>query len=93
MLRKFRRAWESLGSDGRPRLAGNWQQGHLNRGDDRPLEMRIDVDVLRLLRGHRRRSQQHPWGLHLGGHVYSLRWGRVMGVLQGEQRLQLLLLE
>lgn len=53
----------------------------LNRGHHSPLEVWIDVDVLRLLRSHWGRSQHHPWSLNLGGHVHSLRWGGVMWML------------
>lgn len=93
MLRKFWRAWESLGSHSRSRLARNWQQGHLNRSHYGPLEVRIDVYVLGLLWSYRRRGHHYSRGLYLGRHVHSLRWGGVMWVLQGKQRLQLLLLE
>lgn len=93
MLWKFWRARESLGPHRRSRLAWDWQQGHLNGRHHRPFEVGIYVYVLGLLWGHRRRRQHHPWGLYLGRHVHSLRRRGVVRVLQGKQRLQLLLLE
>lgn len=92
MLWKLRGTRKSLGSHSRPWLAWNWQQGHLNRGHHCALEVWVDVDVLGLLRSHRRRRQHHSRGLHLRGHVHTLRWGRVVRVLQWEQRLWVLLL-
>ena len=59
----------------------------------RPFEVGIYVDVLGLLRSHRRRGHHHPGGFHLGRHVHPLRWRGVVWGLQGQQRLQGLLLE
>lgn len=58
-----------------------------------PFEVGVYVYVLGLLWGHGRRCHHHPGGLHLGGHVHTLRGRGVVRVLQGEQRLELLLLE
>lgn len=93
MLRELWRAWESLGPHSRPGLARDRQQGHLDGRDHCPFEVGVYVYVLGLLWGHRGRGHHHPRGLYLRGHVHSLRRGGVVRVLQGEQRLQLLLLE
>ena len=58
-----------------------------------PFEVGVYVYVLGLLWGHGRRCHHHPGSLHLGGHVHTLRGRGVVRVLQGEQRLELLLLE
>lgn len=58
-----------------------------------PFEVGVDVYVLGLLRGHGRRGHHHAGGLHLGRHVHALRRGGVVRVLQGQQGLELLLLE
>lgn len=58
-----------------------------------PFEVGVDVYVLGLLWGHGRRGHHHPGGLDLGRHVHPLRRGRVVRVLQGQQGLELLLLE
>ena len=58
-----------------------------------PFEVGVDVYVLGLLRGHGRRGHHHPGGLDLGRHVHPLRRGGVVRVLQGQQGLELLLLE
>lgn len=59
----------------------------------RPLEVGVYVDVLGLLRGHRRRGDHQARGLHLGRHVRPLGRRGVLRVLQGQQGLQRLLLE
>lgn len=59
----------------------------------RPFEVGVYVYVLGLLRGHGGRGHHHPRGLNLGRQMHSLGGRGVVRVLQGEQRLQLLLLE
>ena len=93
MLRELWRAGESLGPHGRSRLARDGQQGHLDGRHHCPFEVGVYVYVLGLLWGHGRRCHHHPGSLHLGGHVHTLRGRGVVRVLQGEQRLELLLLE
>ena len=58
-----------------------------------PFEVGVDVYVLGLLRGHGRRGHHHAGGLDLGRHVHPLRRRGVVRVLQGQQGLELLLLE
>lgn len=65
----------------------------LNGRHHRPFEVRVYVYVLGLLGGHGGRGHHHPRGLYLGRHVHALGGRGVVRVLQGEQRLQLLLLE
>lgn len=69
MLLEVWRARKSLGSYSRSWLGGNWQQGHLHRRHYGPLEMRIYVNVLRLLGCHWRGSHHYSRCFYLRGHM------------------------